>query len=170
MAASSVLSQIEDLIGDVAETTAVNEWASDTAREVINILPQDMLWSVSTTITDSGSGATLTTAKFLYAHKSGYPANEIKPEMSASASDNDSIYLATVQSPSFYRETGKIYVIPSGGSVVAVAYPAIEYDDPAITGVPDDVKHLVVYGTAVKGRLNQLTRAIVCSKSYSDLS
>ena len=42
MAASSVLSQIEDLIGDVAETTAVNEWASDTAREVINILPQDM--------------------------------------------------------------------------------------------------------------------------------
>ncbi len=156
MAASSVLSQIEDLIGDVTETTAVDEWASDTAREVINILPQDMLWSVSTTITDSGSGATLTTAKFLYAHKSGYPANEIKPEMRARATDNDSIYLATVQSPAFYRETGKIYVIPSGGSVVAVAYPAIAYNDPGVTGVPDDVKHLVIYGTAVKGRLNQL--------------
>ena len=156
MAATSVLSKIEDLIGDVTETVAVGEWASDIAREVINPLPQDMLWSVSTTIDDPGSGATLTTAKFLYAHKSGYPANEIKPEMRARATDNDSIYLATVQSPAFYRQAGKIYVLPSGGSVEAVSYPTIKYNDADISGVPDDVKHLVILGTAVKGRLNQL--------------
>ena len=140
MAASSVLSQIEDLIGDISETTAVSEWASDTAREVINLLPQDMLWSVSATLTDTGSGKAVTTAKFLYAHKAGYPANEIKPEMKARATDSGSIYLATTQSPSFYRETGKVFVVPSGGSIVAVSYPTIAYDDPSITGVPDDVK------------------------------
>jgi len=154
--ASSVLSQITDLIGDVVDTTAVGEWASDTAREVINLLPQDMLWSVSDTLTDSGSGIAVTTAKFLYAHKAGYPANEIKPEMKARATDSGSIYLATTQSPSFYRETGKVFVVPSGGSVVAVTYPTIAYDAAGVTGVPDDVKHLVIWGTAVKGRLSQL--------------
>jgi len=153
---ASVLSQIEDLIGDITDTTAVTEWASDTAREVINLLPQDMLWSVSTSISDSGSGATVSTAKFLYAHKSGYEANEIKPEMKARATDTGSIYLATSESPVFYREGGTVYVLPGGGTVQAVQYPTIAYDDSAVAGVPDDVKHLVIMGTAVKGRLHQI--------------
>ena len=57
---------VEDLIGplvDVSDATspenveAVTEWASDIAREVINILPTEMLWSVGEEIPDSGGGA-----------------------------------------------------------------------------------------------------------------
>ena len=60
---SSVKSRVEDLVGTIEDdATAITQWASDTAREVINLLPQDMLWSVSTTKSDSGggSGAVLT--------------------------------------------------------------------------------------------------------------
>ena len=61
-ASSSVKSRVEDLVGVIDDEIAITQWASDTAREVINLLPQDMLWSVSTTKSDSGggSGAVLT--------------------------------------------------------------------------------------------------------------
>jgi len=54
---SSVKSRVEDLVGEIQDdATAITQWASDTAREVINLLPQDMLWSVSTTKSDGGGG------------------------------------------------------------------------------------------------------------------
>ena len=241
----SVETKIEDLIGEVPDSnaTAVTQWATDVAREVINLLPTEMLWQVSETITDSsgGSGATLTlthgsnadagkitgvavnqagtsygtdpkvvinksggglsggsgaviravsngsaiiaayvvsqgtgyantdvaavvgdegvavtTAKFLYAHNQGYRALEIDAANKQRAEDSDSIYQATTQNPVFYREGGRVYIEPAGGSAVVVKYPTINYNDTDVTGVPDDVKHLVVMGAAVKGRLYQL--------------
>ena len=236
----SVETMIEDLIGAIPDSnsTAVTQWASDVAREVINVLPTEMLWSVSEEIPDSGggsgatltlvyagdagnksvtsvavnaagsgytsdplitvvsptgdnavirgfsdgddliavdlvsggsgylgsetatvtgqNGASVTTAKFLHAHKNGYKAIEIRASDKARATDSNSIYKATTNNPVFYRDQGKVHVEPSGGSVVVVSYPTISYDDSAVTGVPDDVKHLVIMGTAVKGRLYQL--------------
>ena len=248
----TVETMVEDLIGplvDVSEdppaenVTAVTEWASDIAREVINALPTEMLWSVGEEIPDSGggsganiditytedpadsglfkitavavasggggsgyvsdpeikvvsptgdhaeirgfsdgsaliavdlvsggsgyegdetetitgqNGATVTTAKFLHAHKNGYKALEIDAADKGRATDSGSILYATSKSPIFYRENGKIHVKPGGGTVVAVNYPTIQYGHSTVTGVPDDVKHLVIMGTAVKGRLFQL--------------
>ena len=102
------------------------------------------------------NGASVTTAKFLHAHKNGYKAIEIRASDKARATDSSSIYKATTNNPVFYRDQGKVHVEPSGGSVVVVSYPTISYDDSAVTGVPDDVKHLVIMGTAVKGRLYKL--------------
>ena len=55
----SVETMIEDLIGAIPDSnsTAVTQWASDVAREVINVLPTEMLWSVSEEIPDSGGGS-----------------------------------------------------------------------------------------------------------------
>ena len=232
----SVETKVEDLIGEIpdANATAIDQWATDIAREVINLLPNEMLWQVSTTLQDSntGTGATgtitvtdgvitgvtltaggsnytsdpsvtintsggsggrirafsngsavialdieaggtgyantdtiaisdsdgvaVSTAKFLYAHRQGYKAIEINAADKSRATDSDSIYKATTNNPVFWRESGKIYVEPVGGSVVVVNYPDIKHDDADVTGVPDDVKHLVIMGTAVKGRLYQL--------------
>jgi hypothetical protein len=232
----SVETKVEDLIGEIPDNnaTAIDQWATDIAREVINVLPSEMLWQVSTTLQDSNTGTgaagtisltegvitgvTLTqggsnytsdptvtinsangsggkirafsngsavialdvesggtgyansdtisiadsdgvavsTAKFLYAHRQGYKAIEINSADKARATDSDSIYHATTNNPVFWRESGKVYVEPVGGSVVVVNYPDIKHDDTDVTGVPDDVKHLVIMGTAVKGRLYQL--------------
>jgi hypothetical protein len=232
---SSVKSRVEDLVGEIQDdATAITQWASDTAREVINLLPQDMLWSVSTTKSDggggtgavvavtvtnevitaasvttagsgylsdpeitvtdtsgsgaeirgfsdggaliavdlvtggtdysanptitvsSGGGVSVATAKFLYAEKNGYQATEIDASNKARATDSGSIYNATVKSPVYYREGGKIFVEPDGGGVHVVDYPTIAYGNSGVTGVPDDVEHLVIMGAAVKGRLFQL--------------
>lgn len=232
---SSVKSRVEDLVGEIQDdATAITQWASDTAREVINLLPQDMLWSVSTTKSDggggtgavvavtvtnevitaasvttagsgylsdpeitvtdtsgsgaeirgfsdggaliavdlvtggtgysasptitvsSGGGVSVTTAKFLYAEKNGYQATEIEASNKARATDSGSIYNATVKSPVYYREGGKIFVEPDGGGVHVVDYPTIAYGNSGVTGVPDDVEHLVIMGAAVKARIGQL--------------
>ena len=65
----SVETKVEDLIGEIPDdnATAVTQWATDIAREVINILPQEMLWQVSEDKDESGSGVAISTAKFLYA-------------------------------------------------------------------------------------------------------
>ena len=248
MADTSVKAKVEALIGEIGanDTTVVSEWASDTAREVINILPEDMLWSVSTELNDSagGSGATVTisltggvitsaavtaagsgylddpvitisggtgiggsvrgfsngsgiiavdvltggsgydgsetvtvsssngvdvsTSKFLYAHKNGYEAIEITPSMKGRASDNGSIYKATDSNPVYFREGGKVTILPTGGKVAVVSFPTILYNHADVTGVPDDVKHLVIMGTAVKGRLNQLNDLRVSIKDISN--
>jgi len=163
--AQTVETMIEDLVGPLVDVSdesnpetcdSVTEWASDVAREVINALPTEMLWSVGAEIDESGSGATVTTAKFLHAHKSGYKAIEIAAADKARATDSGSMYKATDKSPVFYRENGKVHIEPGGGTVVAVSYPTILYDASSVTGVPDDVKHLVIMGAAVKGRLFQL--------------
>ena len=173
----SVETKVEDLIGEIPDdnATAVTQWATDIAREVINVLPQEMLWQVSEDKDEPGSGVAISTAKFLYAHKSGYKAIEINPADKARADLSGSIYKATTTSPVFYREKGKIHVLPNGGTVNVVAYPTIEYDAADVTGVPDDVKHLVIMGTAVKGRLYQLdhlrrTLDDLTAPSYSEES
>tara|TARA_R110002126_G_scaffold291380_2_gene451876 strand:- start:8139 stop:10631 length:2493 start_codon:yes stop_codon:yes gene_type:complete len=248
MANSSVKAKVEALIGVIGEndTTVVSEWASDTAREVINILPEDMLWSVSTELNDSGGGSNasvsisvnsgvitsasvtaggsgyvsdpiisvssedgsgalirafsngssiiavdvvsgganyngsdavtvssgygvdVSTSKFLYAHKDGYEAIEIPASMKGRASDAGSIYKATSGNPVYYRESGKVTILPNGGRVAVVSFPTILYGDSDVTGVPDDVKHLVIMGTAVKGRLNQLNDLRTSIKDISN--
>jgi hypothetical protein len=167
---SSVKAKVEALIGEIGsnDTTIVSEWASDTAREVINILPEDMLWSVSTELTDDGTGTDVSTSKFLYAHKDGYEAIEISPSMKGRASDVGSIYKATDTSSVYYREGGSVTILPTGGKIAVVSFPNILYDDSDVTGVPDDVKHLVIMGTAVKGRLNQLNDLRVAIKDISN--
>ena len=250
--AQTVETMIEDLVGPLVDVSdlsspetcdSVTEWASDVAREVINALPTEMLWSVGEDISDSSggtganiditytenpadsdlykitavavasngggsgyesdpeikvlsptgdhaeirgfsdgsaliavdlvssgsgykgnetetitgqNGATVTTAKFLHAHKNGYKALEIAAADKARSIDSASMYFATAKSPAFYRENGKIHIKPGGGTVVVVKYPTINYNDATVTGVPDDVKHLVIMGAAVKGRLFQL--------------
>ena len=170
MADSSVKAKVEALIGEIGsnDTTVVSEWASDTAREVINILPEDMLWSVSTELTDDGTGTDVSTSKFLYAHKDGYEAIEISPSMKGRASDAGSIYKATDTSSVYYREGGSVTILPTGGKIAVVSFPNILYDDSDVTGVPDDVKHLVIMGTAVKGRLNQLNDLRIAIKDISN--
>ncbi len=158
MASQSVESRVEDLVGEIENSEAVTQWASDAAKEVLSILPNDVLWTVSTSTPDTGSGVTLTTGKFLYAANASYRAIEINASDASRASDTGSIHYRSTKSPVFYREGGKIYMIPNGNDakVHYVSYPTIDYDDSDFTGVPDEVKHLVMYGTAIRARMSQL--------------
>jgi len=153
--------KIEDLIGSVGDTTAISDFCTDTARELVNIAPKDILHIMAEEIDDSGSGASLSNSKFLYAKKDGYEASKVDPNKTARYTDSNSIYYATTKNPICYILKNKAYVKPSGGQVFAVKFPTIAHDDSFGsygTGivVAQDLEPAILLGAAVKGRLRQL--------------
>jgi hypothetical protein len=154
--------KVEDLIGSVGDTDAISDFCTDTARELVNIAPKDILHVMAEEIDDSGSGATLTNAKFLYAKKDGYEAPKVEPDKTARYTDSNSIYYATTKSPICYILKNKAFVKPSGGQVFAVKFPTIAFGDSfgsyasSGTVVAQELEPVILLGAAVKGRLRQL--------------
>ena len=154
--------KVEDLIGSVGDTAAISDFCTDTARELVNIAPKDILHVMAEEIDDSGSGATLTNAKFLYAKKDGYEAPKVEPDKTARYTDSNSIYYATTKSPICYILKNKAFVKPSGGQVFAVKFPTIAFGDSfgsyasSGTVVAQELEPIILLGAAVKGRLRQL--------------
>ena len=154
--------KVEDLIGSVGDTAAISDFCTDTARELVNIAPKDILHVMAEEIDDSGSGATLSNAKFLYAKKDGYEAPKVEPDKTARYTDSNSIYYATTKSPICYILKNKAFVKPSGGQVFAVKFPTIAFGDSfgsyasSGTVVAQELEPIILLGAAVKGRLRQL--------------
>ena len=163
MGATSVKSRILDLLADVVvDNTAIGQFATDAAKEIINVLPLEMLWSMSTTTEDvSGAGAAVTSARVLSVSRVGKTAREIPYSDRTRYTESGSIYKATNNSPVYYKQGGKVYVIPNAGSdteVEHVNYPSITFDNDLsdFVGAPDEIEHLIIMKTAIKARLSEL--------------
>lgn len=165
MGATSIKSRILDLLADVTvDNTAISQFATDAAKEIINVLPEEMLWVMSTEVADaSGAGAAVTSSRILGVRRNNYKAIEINASDSARATDDKSIYYATNESPVFYKRGGKVYILPTDASeaiVDLVNYPTIAFNDDmnltTFVGAPDEIEHLIILKTAVKARLAEL--------------
>ena len=163
MGATSVKSRILDLLADVVvDNTAIGQFATDAAKEIINVLPLEMLWSMSTTTEDSsGAGAAVTSARVLSVSRSGKTAREIPYSDRTRYTESGSIYKATNNSPVYYKQGGKVYVIPNASSdarVEHVNYPSITFSNDLsdFVGAPDEIEHLIIMKTAIKARLSEL--------------
>tara|TARA_R100000781_G_C4050992_1_gene117543 strand:+ start:124 stop:753 length:630 start_codon:yes stop_codon:yes gene_type:complete len=163
MGATSIKSRILDLLSDVTiDNTAVGQFATDSAKEIINVLPEEMLWSMSTTSSVTGSGASITSARILSVSRNGYTAMEIPfSDMARYEPNSGSIYEATAKSPVYYKKAGKVFVLPtasSGATVEHISYPAITFSNDLsdFVGAPDEIEHLIILKTAVKARLAEL--------------
>lgn len=167
MADSSVKTRIKDLLQDITvDNVAIGQFATDAAKEIINVLPIEMLWSLSTVTSDNnGAGAEITSARILSVSRNGFTATEIPFSNKARyESDSGSIYEATVQSPVYYKKGGEVFVLPpksgTGADVEHVNYPTIAFDSDLSTaglvGAPDEIEHLIIMKTAVKSRLSEL--------------
>ena len=163
MGATSVKSRILDLLADVVvDNTAIGQFATDAAKEIINVLPLEMLWSMSTTTEDlSGAGAAVTSARVLSVSRSGKTAREIPYSDRTRYTESGSIYKATNNSPVYYKQGGKVYVIPNASSdarIEHVNYPTITFSNDLsdFVGAPDEIEHLIIMKTAIKARLSEL--------------
>ena len=160
--------RIEDLIGSLSDTNAINNTLKDIAREIINILPPILLESMTDKITDpDGDGIALGgSSKIMYADKDGYEAHQVHAKSRERYEDSNSLFKATAKSPVFYVYGDKGYVIPDGGNLYTVYYPSIAYDDnygeyaSATAGAPnvviEEMEPLIVLGAAVRLRMLQL--------------
>jgi len=117
-----------------SETTALSDNLTAGAKQVLDFIPEDKLEKVSVDLTDTGSGVTATNLRILNPHKSNISAIPISKGLKTQATDSTSIHYATSTSPMWYIDAGKAYVIPSGGTINAVAYPSVVYTDSTIGG------------------------------------
>ena len=141
----------------------LTQFLTDGAKEVINVLPADLidLCSASQSFT-SGTADTLNTGKVLRVFRSDgdikQPCRKVDAMQKGRFSDNEDMNYATITDPVYYIENNSLDVLPVGGSATysEVQYPAVAYSDTAIAVFPDEAEYLVPLYAAVKSLQNVL--------------
>jgi hypothetical protein len=149
--------RINDKIGTLSDTTAISDFLTAGAKFFVNILPPHRLEKFTTNLTDAGRGISVVAYRVFSANKSGYGARRVPQELSAQVASSSSIHYAGSTDPAWYILNGLAYVKPSGGTVVAMAYPSVLYTDSTITAFPSDLDEGVVLYACIHGRLRQMS-------------
>ena len=143
--------------------TELTQFLTDGAKEIINILPENLLPLCSSSVSfTSGSASTLNTGKVLHVFRSdgdiNQPCRPISPINKGRYSDPDDMNYATITDPVFYIENNSLDVLPVGGSATysEVQYPAVAYGDSSINVFPDEAEYLVPIYASIKSLQNVL--------------
>mgnify|MGYP003133589854 CR=1 FL=1 len=137
--------QVQDLVGTFSDEAALDQWMSDGAKEIINLLPSHLLKLCTTTDTytsqavgSESSAATLNTGKILSVFAGNYEARLIPNSKKHKAANNKSIEYAVSTNPVYYVEGNYLNSLPSGLSCVyeEVQYPTVDASaDTAISAI-----------------------------------
>lgn len=151
-----------------------SNWLTESAKDVINILPPQILYIVSTDINfSSGSGTTVPQSRILEVVRWGgdprieNECREIDSALRGKATPTSGyIEEATEDSPVFWRRKNKVRVLPPPtendfAKITYVTYPSIVHSQTSIPGFPDEIEHLVVLKASVKAKLSQIADANV---------
>ena len=156
------------IAGDTAPTqTELTQFLTDGAKEIINILPPNLLdWCASgqtfTSTVPNSESETMNTGKILRVYRSDGDfdrvCRRIRADDKGHVTDPDDMGYASVTDPVFYTQNNKINVLPEGGSCKydEVQYPSVAYSDSAIAVFPDEAEYLVVLYGAIKSLQNVL--------------
>ena len=164
--------QIQDVIGSFDDDVAINQFLTDGAKELINMMPPKLKQKCSK-VTNLYIGNTDTTmdldgvGEILYVTRenanSGYyiGCREVSPLLADSANDSTSLHYATATDPVYWIESNSsgnstLFVKPTPDSnqpakVMRVAYPTIVgSDDSIVANFPDELEYLIVLYAAIK--------------------
>ena len=164
--------QIQDIIGDFDDDVAINQFLTDGAKELINMMPPELKQKCSK-VTNLYIGNTNTTmdldgaGEILYVTRenanSGYyiGCREVNPIYAESANDASSLHYATATDPVYWTESNSsgnptLFVKPTPNAnqpakIIHISYPSITgSDDSIIANFPDELEYLVVLYAAIK--------------------
>lgn len=166
----SFKTEVEDYIGSFSDTSALDAWLTHAARLIVHLMPDNKAEKFTKELTDGGSGVSVEDYRPLWAHKSGYRAIRHPAAMKTQLTLAGSIHNALATSPAWYIEKLKAYVVPSGGSVLAVPLPDVVNTMSSIFNFPNEYKHGVVLYAAIHGllqQLNDLTQTTISGITFS---
>ena len=169
--------QIEDLTGAVNDDSALTQWLTDGAKEIINILPAKLKEKcASISILNATNGTTLDmdsgdNGRFgeiiqvtrLSADSGGYytPCRKLHFMYGDLANDSSSIYYASATDPAYWVTSNSsgastLFVKPTTtnaqpANVYRVAYPSVAHGDSVVANFPDEAEYLVVLYASIKG-------------------
>ena len=154
----------DDTFDSVKYNALTNQWLNDGYREVVNLLPLELLYPCLTKFEFTSTPAGMESEEL----KAGKTYNvqmhngtkfiacrQIKSVDKGNAEDSGSILYATSDDPVYYIEQNKINVLPSGS---ASEYFAIDYSGmtelaetlTAIPNFPDEAENLIVLYASIK--------------------
>jgi len=177
--------RIEDIIGSVGDTQLITNSLTDAASEFINMVPAELLWSVSTETADkTTNGYSVSNVKILDVRKENgtdgeyVSCKEVPLNYERKVQDPNSLFYPSSQEPIFFRKAGGIYVYggtavgssPNAFKVVEISYPAVAFGDSSVAAFPDEWEYIIVLGASIKCRLRQLADKRGSLPSTLDLS
>ena len=154
----------DDTFDSVKYNVLTNQWLNDGYREVVGLLPLELLSQCLTKFEFASTPAGMESEEL----KAGKVYNvqmhngtkyiacrQISSINKGNAEDSNSIIYATSDDPVYYVEQNKINVLPSGSAseYFAIDYSGITelaYDDTAIVNFPDEAENLVILYASVK--------------------
>ena len=168
---------IQDLDGIESLATT---WFDSAAKDVINVLPPQVLYITgeseillsfehggpSNTSTSVPQSRILNVTRKKSTNDVAHECREIDAVKKGYASFNDYMYSATNESPVFYRENNKIFILPllnvsnnsinGAAEIVYVKYPSVNITEDFISKFPDEIENLVVLKASVYGKFYQI--------------
>ena len=162
--------QIQDIIGDFDDDVAINQFLTDGAKELINMMPRDLKEKCTTETTLNNSATTMDmdgVGEILYVNRlsadsggSRLPCRRVASMYGELSNDSNSLYKASETDPVYWilssGDTSILNVIPAPTAnqtaiVYHVAYPSIVGSDVSvIANFPDELEYLVVLYAAIK--------------------
>ena len=162
--------QIQDIIGDFDDDVAINQFLTDGAKELINMMPLELKEKCTAETTLNNSATTMDmdgVGEILYVNRlsadsggSRIPCRKVPSMYGELSNDSNSLYKASVTDPVYWilssSDATILNVIPTPTAnqtaiVYHVAYPSITgSDDSVIANFPDELEYLVVLYAAIK--------------------
>ena len=161
--------QIQDIVGSFDDDVAINQFLTDGAKELINMMPLKLKQKC---VTATGVGTDFKVdldglGEILYVTRenadAGYlvPCREIPSMYGGLATDESSLHYATVTDPVYWIDgdnsgAATLYVKPTPTAnqpaiVHHVVYPTIVgSDDSVVANFPDELEYLVVLYATIK--------------------
>ena len=143
--------------GETFQTHA-NQFLTDSAKEVIKLLPNRLLHLCLSTPQSftAGTPDALTTGKILFVTREQggveYPCRKIQPFQKGRYNEDGDMNKPTTTDPVWWIENNKIDVLPTNVTVKyhEVQYPTVQYNHTAIPNFPNEAERAVVIGACIK--------------------
>lgn len=146
---ATFLSRIEDLVGTFADTTALDQWLTDDARKLIDIIPKEKALVYSSDLTINTSlGVSILDYRVISVNGDGYGSVETDENLTAQVSLTGSLNKATLRSPRHIIKNGTLKIYPSTISsayAVSIPYPTVLNTDSTISVMPKDLIDALIY-------------------------
>ena len=155
--------QIEDLVGVITghgnmDDTALNDWMTTSAKNVLDLLPQEILIKHNQTAETVGAKYGAENKIILRVTIGGLSCKEVPFGLSSQVIDSNSIHLATANNPVYwFNKEQELEIFPTGtqADIDYIAYPTIvASDDNAIANFPNTAEYAVVLGACAKALQN----------------
>jgi len=146
---ATFLSRVEDLVGTFADITALDQWLTDDARKLVDIIPLNKAYVYSSGLNITlNSGVSISGYRVLSVDGDGYNSSETPSALEAQVSLTGSLNKATNRSPKHIIKNGTLKIYPttiSIGTAIAIAYQTVANTASTISVLPEQLIDALVY-------------------------